>query len=54
MSYFWEGEKDEINIPDTTVLTNRLWDEPLSRSRWQFTQRTMHQLSIMEETDVSV
>ncbi|MDX7992099.1 type I-E CRISPR-associated protein Cas5/CasD [Xenorhabdus littoralis] len=54
VSYFWEGAKDEINIPDTTVLTNRLWDEPLSRSRWQFTQRTMHQLSIMEEPDVSV
>ncbi|SFN48022.1 type I-E CRISPR-associated protein Cas5/CasD [Xenorhabdus japonica] len=54
VSYFWEGDKDEIDIPDTTVLTSRLWNEPLSRRRWQFTQYTMHQLSITEGTHVSV
>ncbi|MBI6550291.1 type I-E CRISPR-associated protein Cas5/CasD [Xenorhabdus lircayensis] len=54
VSYFWEGDEDEIEIPDTTILTSQLWDEPLSRRRWQFTQRMMHQISIMEGTDVSV
>ncbi|KMJ44384.1 CRISPR-associated protein Cas5 [Xenorhabdus khoisanae] len=59
VSYFWEGDKNEIDIPDTTILTHQLWDDPLSRSRWQFTQRIMHQVSVMEgtkmeETNVSV
>ncbi|PHM69419.1 type I-E CRISPR-associated protein Cas5/CasD [Xenorhabdus kozodoii] len=58
VSYFWEGDKEEITIPDATILTHQLWDEPLSRRRWQFTQRTMHQLSIqlstVEGTHVSV
>ncbi|MEQ1974347.1 type I-E CRISPR-associated protein Cas5/CasD [Xenorhabdus sp. SGI240] len=58
VSYFWEGNKDEIMIPDTTILTHQLWNEPLPRSRWQFTQRTMHQLSFqlsgVEGTHVSV
>ncbi|MDC9593915.1 type I-E CRISPR-associated protein Cas5/CasD [Xenorhabdus sp. IM139775] len=47
VSYLWEGDKNEIDIPDTTVLTSQLSDEPLSRDRWQFTQRTMHQLSLL-------
>ncbi|CAM3660505.1 type I-E CRISPR-associated protein Cas5/CasD [Xenorhabdus thuongxuanensis] len=54
VSYFWEGDEGEITIPDTTILTHQRWDEPLSRSRWQFTQRTMHQLSTVEGTHVSV
>ncbi|OTA20232.1 type I-E CRISPR-associated protein Cas5/CasD [Xenorhabdus beddingii] len=54
VSYFWEGDKDEIDIADTPILTSQPWDEPLSRRRWQFTQRTMHQISIMEGTHVSV
>ncbi|OKP00266.1 type I-E CRISPR-associated protein Cas5/CasD [Xenorhabdus eapokensis] len=54
VSYFWEGDKDEITLPDTTTLTHQGWDEPLSRSHWQFTQRTMHQLSTVEGTHVSV
>ncbi len=54
VSYFWEGDKDEINIPDSILFTSQPWDEPLSRHRWQFTQRTMHQVSITEEPYVSV
>ncbi|MDE9444230.1 type I-E CRISPR-associated protein Cas5/CasD [Xenorhabdus bovienii] len=54
VNYFWEGDKNEIEIPDVAVLTSQLWDEPLSRTRWQFTLRTMHQLSLMEKTHVPV
>ncbi|MBD2783305.1 type I-E CRISPR-associated protein Cas5/CasD [Xenorhabdus sp. DI] len=46
VSYWWEGDKNEIDIPDATVLTHQLWNEPLSRDRWQFTQHTIHQVSL--------
>lgn len=52
VSYFWEGEKHEFT--EAGVLTTQPWDEPVSRDRWQFKQRVMHQLSIGEESHVSV
>jgi CRISPR system Cascade subunit CasD len=52
VTYFWEGEKDEF--AGRGVITTKPWDEPVSRDRWQFKQRIMHQLSIKEENNVSV
>lgn len=46
-TYFWEGSKDDL-VAGGTVMTTQPWDNPLSRSRWQFNQRTVHQLSIRE------
>jgi len=46
VSYFWEGSKDEFEALAT--LTTLPWDEPLSRERWQFKQRPMHQLTLQE------
>ncbi len=43
VSYFWEGDKQEI---EGSVTTSYPWDEPESRNRWQFRQRAMHQLSV--------
>ncbi len=47
VTYYWEGNADEFS--SNKVLTTHPWDEPVSRTRWQFKQRTQHQLSIMEE-----
>lgn len=49
VTYFWEGDKDELKQGD--VLTTHPWDEPKSRARWQFTQCTMHQVSMRMDTD---
>lgn len=46
-TYFWEGNKDDL-VAEGTVMTTQPWDNPLSRSRWQFNQRTVHQLSTRE------
>lgn len=46
-TYFWEGSKDDL-AAGGTVMTTQPWDNPLSRSRWQFNQRTVHQLSVRE------
>lgn len=52
VTYFWEGERSELN-DDRTLITHP-WDEPLHRKRWQFKQRSMHQLSIEESIDVPI
>lgn len=52
ITYFWEGEKSELDDPRT--LTTHPWDEPVHRERWQFKQRAMHQLSVQEDSYVSV
>jgi len=44
VTYFWEGDKTEIS--GQHVLTTRPCDDPVSRTRWQFQQRAMHQLSV--------
>lgn len=56
VSYFWEGEEGELT--EKGIITTQPWDEPISRDRWQFKQRVMHQVTvkeiIKEESDVSV
>ncbi|MFQ3191521.1 MAG: CRISPR system Cascade subunit CasD [Paraglaciecola sp.] len=52
VSYFWEGNKQEF--ASESVITTQPWDEPISRDRWQFKQRVMHQISIKENVNVSV
>lgn len=47
VTYFWQGDKDALG--EQNVLTTHPWDEPESRSRWQFKQRTMHQVSLRRE-----
>jgi CRISPR system Cascade subunit CasD len=46
VTYFWEGSATEID----NELTHSFqpWDEPVHRGRWQFKQRTMHQLTVKE------
>ncbi|MGO3785527.1 type I-E CRISPR-associated protein Cas5/CasD [Pseudoalteromonas sp. KG3] len=46
VSYFWEGEKSEFI--EQGVITTQPWDEPISRDRWQFKQRVMHQITLKE------
>lgn len=46
VTYFWEGDKDELG--KNNVLTTHPWDDPESRTRWQFKQRAMHQVSLRE------
>ena len=46
VTYYWEGDKDEID--GGVVSITRPWDNPLSKTRWQFSQRTVHQLTIRE------
>ncbi len=46
VTYFWEGSKEQI--PSESTLTFQPWDEPVSKTRWQFKQRTMHQLTVEE------
>ncbi|KGM28861.1 type I-E CRISPR-associated protein Cas5/CasD [Photorhabdus akhurstii] len=52
VTYFWEGNKDEMS--SSNILISHPWDEPINRARWQFRQRTMYQLSIEESVDVFV
>lgn len=47
VTYYWEGDKDEIG--PGTVMTSQPWDNPLSKTRWLFSQRTVHQLSIKDD-----
>ena len=43
-TYTWEGDISEIQ--GDTVMTTHPWDDPVSRTRWQFQQRAMHQVTI--------
>jgi CRISPR system Cascade subunit CasD len=52
VSYFWEGNKSEFS--SDAVLTTHPWDDPMSRSRWQFKQREMHQISLKEDVNVPI
>lgn len=52
VSYFWEGDVKEFS--SGTVTTTHPWDEPISRERWQFKQRKMHQLSLQENDHDSI
>lgn len=54
VTYFWEGDKNDLMPASSSVLTTHPWDEPIHRERWQFKQRTMHQLSMEELAHVPV
>ena len=45
-TYRWEGEADEFT--GESVLTTHPWDDPVSRDRWQFRQRTQHQVTLQQ------
>lgn len=45
-TYTWEGDVAEINTDK--AITTHPWDDPVSRTRWQFKQRPMHQVTIRE------
>lgn len=53
VTYFWEGEKNALGI-EGTIMTTQPWDNPLSRTRWQFNQQTVHQISVRESDNVSI
>lgn len=46
VTYFWEGAATEFD--DELTQSYQPWDEPVHRGRWQFKQRTMHQLTLRE------
>ncbi len=46
VTYFWEGNATEFD--DELTQSYQPWDEPVHRGRWQFKQRTMHQLTLRE------
>lgn len=48
VSYFWEGNKSDIEVMGGHILTTMPWDEPRSRLRWQFAPRTLYQLSVKD------
>lgn len=52
VTYYWEGNKDDIHHP--AVQTNYPWNEPVHRERWQFKQHEWHQLSLEEHSYVSI
>jgi CRISPR system Cascade subunit CasD len=39
-TYLWEGDRNAL---EGEVLTTHPWDEPMSRTRWQFKQRVQYQ-----------
>lgn len=47
-TYAWEGSVDEFS--GETALTTHPWDDPINRDRWQFKQRTMHQITVHQIT----
>ncbi|HKM15321.1 MAG TPA: type I-E CRISPR-associated protein Cas5/CasD [Marinospirillum sp.] len=47
VTYFWEGDKHAFESQQ--IITTHPWDEPVNRQRWQFKQRSMHQLSVKED-----
>lgn len=44
VTYFWEGDKNEMG--GSHIVSTHPWDEPINRSRWQFKQRIMYQVSV--------
>ncbi len=46
VTYYWEGDKSELG--KGSVMTTYPWDNPISKTRWQFSQRLVYQLSIQE------
>lgn len=48
VSYFWEGQRGMLGVDSPQIIRSTSWDEPLSRVRWQFTQRPLYQLTLKE------
>ncbi|MDO6681059.1 type I-E CRISPR-associated protein Cas5/CasD [Oceanobacter sp. 5_MG-2023] len=49
-TYYWQGELVDLDGErHDDTLTYHPWDNPISRSRWQFGQRRQHQLTLMED-----
>ncbi|WP_036534240.1 type I-E CRISPR-associated protein Cas5/CasD [Oceanobacter kriegii] len=49
-TYYWQGELNGLDGTEhDATLTYHPWDDPISRTRWQFGQRQQHQLTLMEE-----
>lgn len=53
VTYIWEGDATALG-DEALVQTRNVWDEPISRTPWQFGQRLEHQLVIKECTHVPV
>ncbi|MCG6459617.1 type I-E CRISPR-associated protein Cas5/CasD [Vibrio parahaemolyticus] len=46
-TYYWQGDKEWLDdVGENVVITTQPWDEPVSRSRWQFAPRVMHQVTL--------
>lgn len=51
-TYYWQGDKEWLDdIGENVVITTQPWDEPVSKSRWQFAPRTMHQVALSISKD---
>ena len=49
-TYYWQGGLNELDgLEHEGTLTYHPWDDPISRTRWQFGQRQQHQLTLTEE-----
>ena len=48
-TYFWEGNSQDFGDHQDEILAYQIWDEPIDRQRWQFTQRWQYQVSIAVE-----
>ncbi|EKO3870297.1 type I-E CRISPR-associated protein Cas5/CasD [Vibrio harveyi] len=46
-TYYWQGDKEWLDdLGENVVITTQPWDEPVSRARWQFASRAMHQVTL--------
>ncbi|GAB3029574.1 type I-E CRISPR-associated protein Cas5/CasD [Bowmanella dokdonensis] len=43
VTYYWQGRKEATNL--TGVSSDKVWDDPVHRQRWQFSSRTEHSAS---------
>ena len=49
-TYYWQGELSGLDGKEHgATLTYHPWDDPISRTRWQFGQRQQHQLTLRED-----
>lgn len=49
VSYHWEGQQHTLGVDSSRIMRSLSWDEPVSRVRWQFTQRLSYQLAMQED-----
>lgn len=46
VTYYWDSDKSDLG--KGIIITTNPWDNPTSKTRWQFSQRTVYQLSMQE------